>query len=112
MVKRMNWNNPQTEDLLAAILRLKTMDEAKRFFRDLLAENEIIEFSKRWQAAQMLAERVPYSSISKETGLSSTTIARVSKWLNDGMGGYQLMLKRSPKRANHHTLSLGRRGVS
>ncbi len=68
--------------------------------RDLLTEQEIIEFGKRWQAAQMLAKKVPYSKIVGKTGLSSTTVARVSKWLNKGMDGYKLMLKRL--NSHHH----------
>ena len=90
----MNWDNPATENLFKAVLKLKTLDEAKRFFRDLLTSEEIIEFGKRWQAAQLLAEKVPYSEIVRKTGLSSTTVARVSRWLNRGMGGYKLMLKK------------------
>ena len=92
------WNNKKTEDLMKAILALKNTWEAKRFFRDLLTEEEIIEFGNRWKAARMLNDKIPYVKIAKETELSSTTIARVSKWLNKGMNGYKLILKR----LNHH----------
>ncbi|MFA4880093.1 MAG: YerC/YecD family TrpR-related protein [Candidatus Doudnabacteria bacterium] len=92
------WDNKKTEDLFQAILALKNIKEAKRFFRDLLTEQEIVEFSRRWQAAKMLNGKVAYSAIEKKTGLSSTTIARISKWLNRGMGGYRLIIKR----LNHH----------
>lgn len=92
------WDNKKSDDLFKAILALKNLKEAKKFFRDLLTEAEIIEFSNRWQAAQMLAKKIPYTEIEKKTGLSSATIARISKWLNQGMGGYQLMLKKQ----NHH----------
>jgi len=88
------WDNSKTEDLMKAILALKSTKEAKKFFRDLLTEQEIIEFGKRWQVAQMLSNRIPYPLIRKETGLSPTTIARVSKWLNRGKGGYKLILQR------------------
>lgn len=88
------WNNQETKDLLKAILALKNLNEAKRFFRDLLTEQELIEFGKRWQAAKMLNKKIPYSEVEKKTGLSSTTVARVSRWLNKGRGGYKLMLKR------------------
>jgi len=81
-----------SKQLFKAILRLKDEKEAKRFFRDLLTENEIIEFSSRWEAAKMLDANVPYTKICKKTGLSSRTVARISKWLNKGMGGYKLML--------------------
>jgi len=95
------WDNKTTEDLLKATLELRNLNEAKRFFRDLLTEAEIIEFAKRWQTARMLDEKIPYSKIEKKTGLSSTTIARVSKWLNKGKGGYRLMLDRLA--SYHHT---------
>lgn len=97
----MTWNTPDTQKLFTAILALKTQNEAKRFFRDLLTEPELLEFSKRWKAAQMLEKNIPYSVIEKQTGLSSTTVARVAKWLNRGMGGYKLMLER----LNHHPQS-------
>lgn len=91
-------SSKKTEDLLKAVLVLENLSEAKRFFRDLLTEKEIIEFGNRWKAAKMLNERIIYTEIAKETGLSSRTIARISKWLKDGQGGYRLMLKR----LNHH----------
>lgn len=92
------WDNLKTEDLFRTILALRNVKEAKKFFRDLLTEQEIIEFAKRWQAAKMLNKKVPYSQIEKETGLSSRTVARVAKWLKQGKGGYGLMLKR----LSHH----------
>lgn len=92
-----NWDNKTTEYLFKSILRLENIGEAKRFFRDLLTEEELIEFGKRWQAAQMLDKNISYETIVEETGLSSRTVARISKWLNKGMGGYKLMLKRIKK---------------
>lgn len=88
------WNNSKTSDLIEALLALKTEEEAKRFLRDLMTETEIIEFGNRWKAAQMLNKNIPYTMIVKQTGLSSTTVARVSQWLRNGMGGYKLMLSR------------------
>jgi len=82
------------DNLAAAILALKTRAEVKKFLRDLLTEAELIEFGKRWQAARMLEDKTPYSRIVKVTGLSSTTVARVSQWLNSGTGGYKLVLAR------------------
>jgi len=104
----MNRNNKTTKNLLEAILKLKNLAEAKRFFRDLLTEEELIEFGKRWQAAEMLSKGVAYEKIIKATGLSSRTVARISKWLNKGMGGYKLMLK---KINHHHKLFPFRKGL-
>lgn len=102
------WDNKTTEELLEAICALKNKKEAKKFLRDLLTEQEIIEFGKRWQAARMLSKAKPYSEIEKITGLSSTTIARVSRWLNQGMGGYKLMIQRLLN-GHHHNQALARR---
>jgi TrpR-related protein YerC/YecD len=91
---------PSTRDinqLYEVILQLRTVEECQKFFRDLLTETEIQEITERWKAAQMLAAGIPYSTIEKETGLSSRTIARVHKWLKRGKGGYALMLRRIQK---------------
>ena len=87
----------EIEDLYTAILRLESLEECRRFFRDLLTEYEIKEFVKRWKAARMLANGIPYTQIEEETGLSTRTIARVGRWLKQGKGGYAMMLRRTTK---------------
>ena len=82
------------ESLYEAILSLEDLGEAKMFFRDLLTEREIEELAERWKAARLLAEGVPYTQIVERTGLSSTTVARVARWVKQGAGGYRLALKR------------------
>ena len=95
------WDDKKTEDLMKAILTLRTIDEAEKFFRVWLTKQEVIKFARRWQAAKMLSKNIPYSQVEKETGLSSTTVARVSKWLKRGMKGYKLVLKRL--NVHHHS---------
>ena len=92
--KHNKWINQDTDALFRAILKLKNVDEARRFFRDLLTEKELVELGQRWKVARMLAKRIRYTKIAQETGMSSTTIARVHKWLKKGMGGYKLILER------------------
>lgn len=103
-----DWDNKKTEDLFKAILSLRNTSEAKKFFRDLLTEREIVEFAKRWQTVRMLNDRRPYLEIEKETGLSSTTIARVARWFNKGMGGYKLILKRQDSQHHHSSSPFGK----
>ena len=88
------WNTPQTDELFRAILTLRDVKEARRFFRDLLTEEEIKEFAARWKVAQMLSQKVSYSQIVKETGMSSTTIARVNKYLTGTYGGYRRIIEK------------------
>jgi TrpR-related protein YerC/YecD len=94
-------NKLKIEELYSAILLIKNATEAQRFFRDLLTESELIEFSNRWKAAKMLADKKIYTEIEKETGLSSRTIARVAKWLKGDKKGYSLIVNRLNK-INHH----------
>ncbi|MFH1968483.1 MAG: YerC/YecD family TrpR-related protein [bacterium] len=100
-------DDKKIKELIYAILAIKNRGEARKFLRDLLTEKELIEFGNRWKVARMLSKNVPYVEIEKETGLSSTTIARVSKWLNSGKNGYKLVLKR----LNHHNLSSVGKGL-
>lgn len=102
-MKKQKWVNPKTDKLFKAVLKLENLDEARKFFRDLLTETEIKEFANRWEVARMLVRKVPYSEIEKKTGMSSTTIARISKWLKKGMGGYKLLIKKSGNQVNHHS---------
>ncbi|MEK7156586.1 MAG: YerC/YecD family TrpR-related protein [Patescibacteria group bacterium] len=100
----MDWNKPKNKQLIRAVLSLKTPGETRRFLRDLLTPEEIEEFSKRFQTAEMLSEKVPYSVIEKKTGLSSTTVARVSLWLNGPEGGYRRVISK----LHHRSTSLAR----
>ncbi len=93
-IKKDPWNEADAQALLEALLLLKDREETQYFLRDLLTEKEIAEFSLRWKVARMLSKGMPYTTIVKETGMSSTTIARVQKWLTAGKGGYRLILDR------------------
>lgn len=104
----MDWKSKENQRLIQSILALKTENEAGRFLRDLMTEKEIKEFAKRLKAAEMLTEKIPYSIIEKETGLSSTTVARVAKWLNGKGGGYKIIINR----LHHHNSIQSRRGLS
>jgi len=104
----MNWKNSDSQQLIAAILALKNKEEAQSFLRDLMTAKEIDEFAKRLKAATMLLEKIPYSIIEKETGLSSTTVARVSKWLNGSQTGYKTIINR----LHHHNSIQSRKGLS
>jgi TrpR-related protein YerC/YecD len=96
--KKINWSDKKKVQLAEAILTLKNVDETKRFLRDLMTEKEIEEFANRLEAARLLSKDIQYNTIIENTGLSSATIARISKWLNGSLGGYRLILNRL-----HHT---------
>ena len=104
----MDWKKAENKRFIEAVLALSSADEARRFLRDLMTKGELEEFAKRLQAAEMLTQKIPYTIIEKETGFSSTTVARVSRWLNGGEGGYKKIIAK----LHHHNLRQAGRGLS
>lgn len=81
-----------TRPLLQAFLSLTTEHDIFLFLRDLCTVEEINEFVQRLEIARLLSEKKSYKEIEKITGVSSTTIARVAKFLHGKRGGYQKVL--------------------
>lgn len=90
----MPWQTKETNELFKAILKLKTVEEAEKFFRDLCTLQELYEMAKRWQAVKMIDEGLPFRTIAEKLKMSTTTVARVAHWLHHGEGGYRLVLGR------------------
>jgi TrpR-related protein YerC/YecD len=88
------WPTNETDDLLDAILSLETLEEARRFFRDLCTMQELEALTHRWQVAQLLDQGLPYLEVASRAGASTTTVTRVAQWLKRGEGGYRLVLDR------------------
>lgn len=84
----------EVEELLKALLALKTPDEVYAFLQDICTIREVKDMAQRLQVAQMLAVGEHYSRIQELTGASATTISRVSKSLNYGADGYALVIER------------------
>jgi TrpR-related protein YerC/YecD len=83
--------------LCEAILTLETLDECYKFFEDACTIKEIFDIAQRLKAAKMLKAGKNYLEVCAETGMSSATISRVSKCLEYGEGGYELVLERTSK---------------
>lgn len=90
-MSRSLWNR-EANALLQVVLQLRNLPEARRFFRDLMTEDEIRMIVDRWRVARMLHAGRTYREIESATGLSSRTIARISRWLREGEGGYRRQL--------------------
>lgn len=70
-----------SDDIITVLSKIYDKREVFNFIRDLLSEKEILEFSRRFEVAKMLEENISYSKIEEKTKMSSTTIARISKFL-------------------------------
>ena len=93
----MNYHNQATDHLFEAILSLKTLDECYQFFEDACTIKEILDIAERFAVAKMLSEKNSYTTITKETGMSTATISRVNRCLLYGTGGYRMAIERTKK---------------
>lgn len=82
------------KELFEAIRRIKSTDEAVRFFRDLLTIAELKEFANRWQVVKFLYQGMTYEAIAKRLMISTATVTRVAHWLHHGMDGYRAVADR------------------
>lgn len=92
-------NNKPSKDeaaLYEAFGLLKTPDEIKRFMADLCTPGEVKAFSERWAIARILDKGEDgYREIAAATSASTTTVARVARFLKQEQHqGYRLILDR------------------
>ncbi len=98
MVEKNIYPSKEDRELFEAILHLENVNEAEKFFRDLLTIPEIKDFAKRLQIAKLLNRGLTYSEVAEKVKASTSTVSRVAHWLFRGTGGYKLILSRTRKK--------------
>ena len=84
-------------ELYAEILKLESIEECEMFFDDLCTINELEAMLQRIKAAKMLLENKTFQEVTAETKISSATLARVSKCIKYGDGGYKDIINKKEK---------------
>jgi TrpR-related protein YerC/YecD len=84
------------EDLADALVDVRDREEATRFLSDLCTPAELHTLAERWHVARLLDEgELTYREIHQQTGVSTTTIVRVARFLRqEDNGGYRRLLDR------------------
>ncbi len=95
------WSSVNTLQLSEVLVEIKDVTAMQNFLRDVMTEKEIIEISARLEAAKMLTNGSKYTEITKQTKLSSRTVARISEWLRNGCKGYEAALSIINKHHDH-----------
>ena len=85
--------NKQVDELVRLLVDVSDEQAVSEILLDLFTLREIRDLASRLQVAKMLSSGLSYSEIEKQTGVSATTIARVSKCLTQGSGGYAKALE-------------------
>ncbi|MGI6216364.1 MAG: YerC/YecD family TrpR-related protein [Coriobacteriales bacterium] len=84
--------NKDIDALCSAFATINDPDDVSKLLEDLCTIREIQDMAQRLSVARLLDNGESYNVISEKTGASATTIARVSKALNYGSGGYRIVL--------------------
>ena len=92
-----NFDIKTFDELIEAILKLKSKEDCEKFFEDVCTIKELQDVTQRLQVARLLKEKKNYQEVSKLTGASTATISRVNKCLNYGSGGYSIVLDKKDK---------------
>ena len=82
------------EELYEELIKLETVEECESFLSDLCTMKELLSMGQRLKAAKMLLEGKTYNEVIEETDISSATLARVSKCVRYGDGGYANIIKK------------------
>ena len=85
------------KELYEELLKLETVKEAELFLEDLCTIKELESMAQRLQSAKMLLDDKTYNEIVEETNISSATLARVSKCIRYGKGGYKKIISKLDK---------------
>jgi TrpR-related protein YerC/YecD len=83
------------KDLYKAFLQLKTDEDCRLFFADLMTSGELEQFAQRLRAAKLILEEKTYAQIIESTDISSATLSRVSHCVHRGGGGYKRIIDRT-----------------
>ena len=85
-----------TDDLCDALQTPNNRDEMRRLLLDLCTPAEVRTLAERWHVARLLDETdLSYRDIHDGTGVSTTTIVRVGRFLRqESHHGYRLALDR------------------
>lgn len=81
-------------ELYERLVKIESVEEAEKFLDDLCTIKELEAMSQRLRAAKMLLEGKTYNEIVEETEISSATLARVSKCVRYGDGGYKTVIEK------------------
>lgn len=84
----------QYNELFEQIIKINSVEEAQKFFDDLLTIKELESLTQRVVAAKMLLDGKTYNQVIEETDISSATLSRVSKCVRYGDGGYKSIIEK------------------
>lgn len=81
-------------NLYETIIKIETIEECEEFLNDLLTFKEINAISQRLKAAELLLKNFTYDEVMKNVSISSATLSRVSRCIQQGSGYKKIINKK------------------
>ncbi|MDP7477309.1 MAG: YerC/YecD family TrpR-related protein [Candidatus Peribacteraceae bacterium] len=94
-------NDPWFRGLCSAVSACKDEQEVADLLRDIGTLSELQAWSERLEVAKQLSQGLTYRQVSANTGASTTTVTRVAKYIENGVGGYKQFLKAQKSKRSH-----------
>ncbi len=91
------------DGLARAFAALSRPADVRAFLEDLCTPAELESISDRWKVIPLLLDGVPYREIHDRTGVSVTTVGRVARTLERGVGGYAAACEATANRTSRRT---------
>ena len=85
----------ELDELYDAIVSIDNVEVCRYFLDDLLTVEELNSLSSRLHAAKLLIAGETYQDVTKETKISSATLARVNRCLKEGKGYNRVLRKKN-----------------
>ncbi len=83
---------PWFRALVQAFLTCKTEEEMGDLLRDIGTLGELQDWCERLDVARLLVTGKSYRQVASEIGVSTTTVTRVARAIENGTGGYRKLL--------------------
>lgn len=99
-MQRKDLNSDLVYDLINAFKEVKSVNESVEFLQDILTANEIRNLAIRLRIAKMILKDVPQRDIAFDLKVSTSTITKVSNWINQKGDGFRGIIKRLPEKVN------------
>lgn len=85
------------DELFSLVAKINDASDVEKLFLDLCTFTEVEQMATRLKCAKLLKSGLTYTQVMEEADISSATLARVSRCVSHGSGGYNSVIDKYDK---------------
>lgn len=85
------------DELFSLVARIDDPADVEKLFLDLCTYNEVEQMATRLKCAELLKGGLTYNQVMDAVEISTATLARVSRCVSHGSGGYNGVMEKYKK---------------